>query len=580
MIRKITKSGHYKDINIVGDNRNEGVGLTIHCVGMVVIDNLVVSNIFIPLIINGTGSVVIKRMFASEFGGDCINIRQSSVTINSLQVRSPTPTRPYNSLTRKGGESVEQCLDRNGVCVYDTSLLSFHNGVILGYHVDQVCQIYAVYSDGYTIDQDGVIEDVHIHNIDVEMSEGAQGVMCSEGSGIVNCSFGTEGLRMVGSGYPYPLVFNAASGLRVGDKGKVVELDQGTSVRIANNKPTRYVSEDIKVYGVSVTGYEMKKDKKTLIDYARELNIDRDVLTALVKQESGGRAFRYDLPVMLFEGHVFERCLRRQGHNPSELIRHNSKLAEIIRITPYRKYGSYRNQLKRYRLAKSVDVDCAIMACSWGKFQVLGENWEMVGEESPTAFLDTMSTEEGQLKIFVAYVQSKKGLIEALRDKNWHEIKRLYNGKQDYDGDGDGEDDYTASLVRNYTRTVQRNAPRKPLTKSNTMRNNVASVAIKTGAVGGVLYNGSSITEVLSSITTKVAEIKEVKLLATDAIEQVETLTSGMSDIESKLEMMSWLPYAVVLLLILAIYPHVRVAISYMIDNGYLPDRRDVDDYD
>jgi hypothetical protein len=352
-------------------------------------------------------------------------------------------------------------------------------------------------------------------------------------------------------------------------------LDRDAVVRIANNKPTRFKSSDIKTVGIDLVGYKLSSKRRSLSDHAYEMNIEFAVLVALVMQESNGVSFRYGMPVLLFEAHVFERCLRKAGFSSSELIANNSRLADIIRVSPYRKYGSFRKQLNRYKLAKRVDSSCAICACSWGKFQVLGENWEMVGEESPQSFLESMGSEEGQLDIFIKYVKAKKGLVDALQNKDWMQVKRLYQGKRSHDRDGDGEDDYVASLVRHYTRAVQRDQPRKPLSKSRTMRSNATAVGAKIAAGAGVLYNSESVVEMIGSVNGKLAELAQTKEMVSSTVSKIEELSEGISVTNGLLSGYSWIPYAIVILLIVAIYPHVRVAISYMIDNGYLSDGQD-----
>ena len=586
MIRKIEGGGHHTNITIVGEDRNADIGLFISTDEDLSIDQLTISNVFIPLVVTGSGSVTIHEMSIRDYGGDAINIRKSNFTIHSLVGRNPTPTRPYNSVHRQNSESVIECLSRSGVSVYDPTLLSFQmyrgREVILGYHTDQVAQMYAVKSDGYTVDQDGVIDNVHIRNIDCQLSQGSQGFIASEGCGVTNCSFGTESLRIVGSGYPYPLVFNTASDLTVGNKERV-EIDRGGVVRVANSKRTLYESKNIRTLGIDIVGYseQMKTSKrKTLLAYSEELRIEYEVLVAIAKQESSSTSFRFGLPVMLFEGHVFERCIRKAGYSPSSLISDNRKLGDIIKITPYRKYGSYRNQKRRYELATSVDQECAIMACSWGKFQLLGENWEMVGCESANDLFRTMGTEQGQLDLFIAYLRAKDGLVEALRDKDWLRIKQLYQGYKQHDRNNDGQDDYVASLIRHYTRTVQSRNARKPLSKSRTMRNTTVGAIAKVAAGSGVLYNSEGITSTISELSGKLSELENIKALGTDTISRLDSLTGDVSGITTALTSLSWLPYAVVVLLLIAIYPHIMVAIAYMRDNGYIGDRSDIDDYD
>jgi hypothetical protein len=83
------------------------------------------------------------------------------------------------------------------------------------------------------------------------------------------------------------------------------------------------------------------------------------------------------------------------------------------------------------RLSKAYGLDkgAALQACSWGKFQVLGENFKDLGYPSVIAFVaDQVQNEAGQLRAFVAYCKSRK-LQKHLKAKNWAEIAKGYNGK-------------------------------------------------------------------------------------------------------------------------------------------------------
>jgi hypothetical protein len=81
-----------------------------------------------------------------------------------------------------------------------------------------------------------------------------------------------------------------------------------------------------------------------------------------------------------------------------------------------------------------LDANAAIEACSWGKFQVLGENYKN-HFQSPEDFLKAACTSERQhlLDLFIPFVRTKRSrhlgtLREALIQKNWENAAYLYNG--------------------------------------------------------------------------------------------------------------------------------------------------------
>ena len=91
---------------------------------------------------------------------------------------------------------------------------------------------------------------------------------------------------------------------------------------------------------------------------------------------------------------------------------------------------------KTLTMAMELDVDAALMCCSWGMFQVLGANHWMTGHRTVQKFVEEVkSGEVGQLNIFVEYCKKKSGMMAALKSKDFRNMAFLYNGKHygDYD---------------------------------------------------------------------------------------------------------------------------------------------------
>lgn len=165
---------------------------------------------------------------------------------------------------------------------------------------------------------------------------------------------------------------------------------------------------------------------------------------AVVEVESGGKAFGTvggkPMPLILYEPHVFHRCLpqslRNEGRRRNLACR---KWGEI----PYPKSQSARyNQLER---ARSIHPEAAFMACSWGVGQVLGENATWLGYPSAQALAErAMDSIEGQLELMVKFIQ-KRGLVDELKARDWRGFARLYNG-------GGQVDYYSSRMARAYKR--------------------------------------------------------------------------------------------------------------------------------
>ena len=86
--------------------------------------------------------------------------------------------------------------------------------------------------------------------------------------------------------------------------------------------------------------------------------------------------------------------------------------------------------------AIALNENAALQSCSWGMFQVMGFNFVQCGYQNINTFVAAMkANEQGQLAAFVGYCRKKRGLIAALKDKNFITMATLYNGSDygDYD---------------------------------------------------------------------------------------------------------------------------------------------------
>lgn len=102
--------------------------------------------------------------------------------------------------------------------------------------------------------------------------------------------------------------------------------------------------------------------------------------------------------------------------------------------------GGYKGDEAEYvrlSLSKNICAEAALMSCSWGQFQIMGENWKELGYSSVFDFETQMQTSESlQLEAFIRFIEWKTGtvngkkitLIDALRAENWEAVFTLYNG--------------------------------------------------------------------------------------------------------------------------------------------------------
>lgn len=172
--------------------------------------------------------------------------------------------------------------------------------------------------------------------------------------------------------------------------------------------------------------------KLTIQDFekaAKLLNCQVAAIRAVSEVESKGDGFYSDgFPVILFERHKFYKYTK-------------GKFAALHPEICNRKSGGYgapgANQRRKFNLAFSLDANAALMSCSWGKFQIMGFNYEVCGFRSVNDFVDAMKKGEGEhLLAFCNFVKGN-GLDKFLRSLNWAQFARGYNGadyqKNNYD---------------------------------------------------------------------------------------------------------------------------------------------------
>jgi hypothetical protein len=124
-------------------------------------------------------------------------------------------------------------------------------------------------------------------------------------------------------------------------------------------------------------------------------------------------------PIILFERHLFSRKTNSQfdTSNPS-----------ISNRTP----GGYpRSQADRWaQLAEAyaLDPEAALQSASYGRFQVLGQNYGNLGMPNAHEYVAKISkSEKDQLEAFEGFVRANN-LADELQRKDWAGFARAYNG--------------------------------------------------------------------------------------------------------------------------------------------------------
>lgn len=225
---------------------------------------------------------------------------------------------------------------------------------------------------------------------------------------------------------------------------------------ITGIKPTLTVKNN------SVTIEHQMLDNEDIEESCKETNIEPAAMQAVIKVESGGSGFLANgQPKILFEGHIFWKHLavkKANGLIPEGPEYYAPNYPDIVYKNWTKQY--YLGGEKEYlRLEKAVliDRDSAYLSTSWGKFQILGENFEVAGfkGKSVSDFVEAQKISElEQLKAFISFISNTKYkgkvLLEYLQAKDWSSFARAYNGP------GYAQNQYDVKLEQAYNEFVVR----------------------------------------------------------------------------------------------------------------------------
>ena len=165
-------------------------------------------------------------------------------------------------------------------------------------------------------------------------------------------------------------------------------------------------------------------------------NVRPALLRAFAEVESGGKSgFGPDgLPIIAYEGHVFRRYTHKKYDATHPLLSYpyKQKAGPEWRANNHGQKTAWKTLTE----AAALDHDAALMACSWGMFQVMGFNYADCGYKDASSFVEAMKQgARGQLDAFVGYCKHRSGMVEAMTSGNYAGMASRYNGEDygDYD---------------------------------------------------------------------------------------------------------------------------------------------------
>jgi hypothetical protein len=177
-------------------------------------------------------------------------------------------------------------------------------------------------------------------------------------------------------------------------------------------------------------GPDTPLSEQDFIDSAKRLGVTPAHIKAVCAVEANGSGFSAGKPLILPEPHRFSRAT---GHRYDRAYPQISYPSWGMRPYPKTQDDRYAVLLKMI----SLDVDAGFGSASYGKFQIMGENFAACGFANSMLFADACSRDEKtQLAAFEKFI-TNGGLVSKLRAGDWAGFAKGYNGsayaKNQYD---------------------------------------------------------------------------------------------------------------------------------------------------
>ena len=136
-------------------------------------------------------------------------------------------------------------------------------------------------------------------------------------------------------------------------------------------------------------------------------------------------------PTILFESHTF--------HTLTKGVYDNAH-ANISTSNWVHNYGAAgAHQYDRLQEAINLNREAALESASWGKYQIMGMNFQSAGFNNVEDFVASMCVSEvKQLNAFVSFIV-KNNIAQYMRTKDWSRFALRYNGA--------GQVPYYSSLI-------------------------------------------------------------------------------------------------------------------------------------
>jgi LysM repeat protein len=181
---------------------------------------------------------------------------------------------------------------------------------------------------------------------------------------------------------------------------------------------------------------------------AKRLGVSVAKIKAVASVESGGSGMlKPGQCKILYEPYSFHL----ETHGAHDLSHPN------VSIPHYDKYAygnGGQHQWDKWEEAKALDPEAAMKSTSYGRFQIMGDNYQACGYKDVQSYVAAMNKGEGeQLNAFANFIQANPEMHAALQKSDWTKFARAYNGPGQADDPGGAYDVRIANAAQRFATT-------------------------------------------------------------------------------------------------------------------------------
>ncbi|MDR1370676.1 MAG: N-acetylmuramidase family protein [Dysgonamonadaceae bacterium] len=161
---------------------------------------------------------------------------------------------------------------------------------------------------------------------------------------------------------------------------------------------------------------------------AQTLDVEEAAVRAVCEIESGGRTgFQKDgRPIILFEGHIFWRELKKRGVDPE---RYQAQYDDVLFPKwDKSKYKGGAAEYDRLNRAATINEEAALASASWGMFQIMGFNHKLCGYDTVREYVEAIKADSNNHLLSFAHFLKNSGIDRPLRNLDWAAFAERYNG--------------------------------------------------------------------------------------------------------------------------------------------------------